>query len=109
MAPLVHGLADRVSDPAAIANIGWIKQPGFDESMKVVVVQPDRNQLLNPLGRRLATAGAVQPSDDPWLRPLAQRGGRSCRLLKPLTADKGGVEAGDLSTEGNELATHPCK
>ena len=56
LAPSVHRPAQGLGDLHPVADIGGIEQPGLDQRMEVVVIEPDGNQLLRLLDRNDAAA-----------------------------------------------------
>lgn len=108
-APPVQGLAYRVSNAAAVAHIARFKQTRVGEGMKVIVVEPYRYELLNPLSRSAMNAGAVGVVKQ--VNPLepacayARFGG----MLKPLTTRDGSTQPRHLAAQGEKLAADPSQ
>jgi len=104
LAPPVHRLAQCGGHLDPIADLDGIQQPGLDQRVQMVVVEPDGNELLRPLDGKNAAA-----------KRLGQGQGRRAAAgaapvegeLRLLAARQGDVEPADLAAQGGELRAHP--
>lgn len=104
LAPPVHRLAQRGGHLGPVADLARIQQPGLDQRVQVVVVEPDGNELLRLLDGKNAAAKRLGEGEG---GRTAAGGAPVDGELRLLAARQRDVEPADLAAQGGELRAHP--
>lgn len=103
LAPPVHGAAQGLGHLDPVADVAASEQPRLDQGVKMILGEPDGDELLRLLHR-----------DDPAPQRLRQRQGRACPCRVPLqrgsrrlASHQRQVQPPELAPQGEKLRSCP--